>query len=387
MPRTLALVLAGGKGSRLSGLTDDRPKPVLPFGGTYRLIDVVLSNLAHSHIRDVALVEQYLPHRLNAHLSNGRPWDLDRNHGGLSILPPFEGGDGEGFATGNADAIHRQRDFIADHGADVVLVMSADHLYTMDFTDALTTHRDRSADLTIVTTEIAEDACRYGVVQVDEGGRVTRFDYKPSSPEGNLVATEVFVYSTPVLLEALETLAEQAGQLDDYGDQLVPWFVANRTVVEHRHRGYWLDLGTLQSYWTANLHLLDGEGVDVDNADWPIHTAKPQLLPARVNDGARVVDSLLAPGSKVSGEVVHSIVGTHVTVEAGATVRDSVLLDGAHIGPGVSLTNCLVDAGAHVTGGSARGSADHITLIGDDGLVETREPLDPQAALPAHLRR
>ena len=382
IPSTLALILAGGEGSRLKSLTEDRVKPALPVGGTFRLIDIALSNLAHSHLADVGLIEQFLPHALNSYLAAGRPWDLDRNHGGLQVLPPFEGGPGEGFATGNADSIHRQRTFIRGFGADHVLILSADHLYTMNFLDVLDTHVTAGADLTVVTTQISEDASRYGVVQVDEQGNVTRFDYKPDQPEGHLVATEVFVYRTGALLDALDLLLERDGELGDYGEQLVPWFVENLKVVEHRHEGYWMDLGTLQSYWTANLQLLDGDGATLDDPAWRIYSALPQLPPARVLEGAEVRDSMLSAGSRVEGAVTHSVIGANAVIEAGATVIDSVVLDGARIGPGVSLVNCIVTIGAEVAGGSVRGSVDCVTLIGPDGLIDERAPLDQDAELP-----
>lgn len=387
IPRTLALILAGGKGSRLGSLTDERVKPVLPVGGTYRLIDVSLSNLAHSHISNVGLIEQYLPHGLNDYLANGRPWDLDRSHGGLHILPPFTGGAGEGFAEGNADSLHRQRDFIASHPADLVLVLSADHLYTMNFLDVIDTHQRTRADLTIVTTEINESASRYGVVGVDQHGKVTSFDYKPDDPKGALVATEVFLYTADALLNALDHLAEQNGELEDYGHDLVPYFVENLNVVEHRHHGYWLDLGTLQSYWTANLQLLDGDGASLDDPDWPIYSAMPQLSPARVLKGATIADSMVSAGATVAGSVTHSVIGPRAVIEEGAVVTDSVVLDGARIGPGVHLTNCIVAIGADVSGGSARGSGDAVTLIGPDGTVDQREAFDYAALLPRGFER
>lgn len=382
MPRILGLVLAGGQGSRLGALTDERAKPVLPVGGTYRLIDISLSNLAHSHISDVWIIQQYLPHSLNEHLSNGRPWDLDRTHGGLRVLPPFEGADGAGFAQGNTDALNRQKQLIREFDPELVLMLSADHLYTLDFLDLLDTHRDRGADLTMATTLIDENPSRYGVVTTDDAGTVTGFDYKPEDPRGNLVAMEVFLFDAASLLTALDELEADGADLADYGEDLLPWFMEHRTVVEHRHEGYWMDLGTLQSYWTAHLQLLDGNGAELDNPDWPILTAQPQLLPARIHATAQVEDSMVAAGAGVRGTVIHSVIGPRAVVESGATVRHSVLLDGVHVASGVTLENVIADAGAHISGGNRRGTDGAVTLIGADGLVSTTEEFDHSAALP-----
>ncbi|KLU10636.1 glucose-1-phosphate adenylyltransferase family protein [Kocuria sp. SM24M-10] len=381
IPRTLALVLAGGKGSRLAALTEKKVKPALPVAGTYRLVDVALSNLAHSHISDVWVVQQYLPHSLNRHLANGRPWDLDRTHGGLQVLPPYEGTEDEGFAEGNADSIYRQKDLIRDFAPDLVLVLSADHLYTINFLDVVDTHLQRSADLTMVTTVVDEDTSRYGVVQVDDDGRVTGFDYKPERPEGQLVAGEMFLYDAQQLLAALEELHEQEGQLEDYGNDLVPWFVAHRTVVEHRLEGYWMDLGTIQSYWTAHLQVLDGEGVTLDDPDWPILSAQPQLVPARIEASADVRRSMVAAGSTVRGTVEHSVLGPGVVVEEGATVRHSVLLDGVRVAAGASLENVVADVGAAIPAGE-HGGPGAVTLLDEAGAVSVTEEFDRRAVLP-----
>ncbi|WP_417234236.1 glucose-1-phosphate adenylyltransferase family protein [Arthrobacter sp.] len=382
MPRILGLVLAGGQGSRLGALTGDRAKPVLPVGGTYRLIDVALSNLAHSHIEDVWVIQQYLPHSLNEHLANGRPWDLDRTHGGLRVLPPFQGADGAGFAHGNTDALNRQKQLIREFDPELVLMLSADHLYTLDFQDLLDTHRGSGADLTLVTTPVDEDPTRYAVVSTDDAGTVTGFAYKPEHPQGRLVAAEIFLFEAPALLTALDELEARDGELGDYGDDLLPWFMDHRTVVEHRLNGYWMDLGTLQSYWTAQLQLLDGNGAELDQPGWPILTAQPQLLPARIHTTARVSDSLIAAGADIRGTVEHSVIGPRTVIEDGATVRHSVLLDGVHVAAGVTLENVIADAGAHISGGNRRGRSGAVTLIGDDGLVSTAEDFDRSAALP-----
>ncbi len=381
IPRTLALILAGGKGSRLGALTEKKVKPALPVAGTYRLIDVALSNLVHSHISDVWVVEQFLPHSLNVHLANGRPWDLDRTHGGLQVLPPYEGSEGEGFAEGNADSLYRQKDLIRDFAPDLVLVLSADHLYTLNFLDVIDTHLAREADLTVVTTLVDEDPSRYGVVQTDDAGRVTGFDYKPEEPRGRLVAGEMFLYDADRLLEALDLLHEQEGGLEDYGNDLVPWFVAHRTVVEHRLEGYWMDLGTLQSYWTAHLQLLDGDGVSLDDPAWPILSAQPQRVPARIAGSAELRGSMVAAGATVRGAVERSVLGPGVLVEEGATVRGCVLLDRVRVRAGAVLENVVADVGADIPAGE-HGTAGAVTLVDDSGAVATTEEFDRGAVLP-----
>lgn len=382
IPRTLAIVLAGGKGSRLGALTEKKVKPALPMGGTYRLIDVSMSNLMHSHISDVWVVQQYLPHSLNVHLDNGRPWDLDRTHGGLQVLPPFEGATGEGFAQGNSDSLYRQRDLIRDFDPDLVLVLSADQLYTINFLNVIDTHVRAHADLTVVTTEVNDDASRYSVVQVHDDGAVVDFQYKPEQPDGQLIAGEMFLFRGDSLLEALDVVHDQNGELSDYGHDLLPWFVANRTVVEHRLDGYWMDLGTLQSYWTAHMQILDGDGATLDDPGWPILSAQPQLLPARVASTARLRDAMISAGSHIMGSVEHSVIGPGVVIEEGAVVRNSVLLDGVRVGAGVQLENVIADVRAEITGGSQRGSGRGVTLIGADGLVATTENFDRSAVMP-----
>lgn len=360
----MALILAGGSGSRLGALTERRAKPALPFGGSYRLIDLPLSNLMHSHLTNVWVVEQFRPQSLNDHLANGRPWDLDRTHGGLQVLPPYQGGDGgEGFAEGNADALSRQAEFIRQFAPDLLLVLSADHLYTLDYRDVMDTHLREKAVLTMVTTEVDEDASRYGVVEA-EHGRVTGFEYKPGEPKTDLVTAEVFLYDTRVLLETLEKLAQKDEGLSDYGDSLIPYLVEHEKVVEHRLEGYWRDVGTLESYFEAHMELLSGDGVTLDDPAWPVFTASPQLLPAFVARGAEVEDSLVAPGARVGGRVVRSVVGPGAVVEAGATVADSVLLGGVQVAAGAHLRRVIADTGARVGQGARVGGEGELTLLG-----------------------
>ncbi|TGO04138.1 Glucose-1-phosphate adenylyltransferase [Serinibacter arcticus] len=339
-------------------------KPALRVAGSYRLIDVALSTIAHSGLDDVWIAEQYLPHSLNAHLANGRPWDLDRARGGLQILAPFEGGEGEGFAHGNSDTLWRHHERLREFGAECVIVLSADHLYTLDLLEVVATHARHDAELTMVTTRTDEDPSSYSVVEAAPDGVVTDFAYKPEDPAGDLVAAEVFCFDAALLVDALEELHEREDGLGDYGEDLVPWFVARGRTVEHRLEGYWMDMGTPETYWRAHMQLIDGDGARLDDPARPVLSAQPQLPPARVERGAEVVDALLSAGCTVAGEVRRSVVGPGAVVEAGAVVEDSVLLDGVRVGPGVHVRRCIVDEATTLTEPGTHGGSDRVTVLG-----------------------
>lgn len=370
-PRALAVVLAGGAGSRLGPLTAHRAKPAVPFAGMFRLIDIALSNVAHSGITDVWVVEQYEPHALNDHLANGRPWDLDRTRGGLVILPPFQRrtddkGDGA-LASGNADALVQQRHAIEQFAPDVVVTLSADHLYRLDLRDVLATHEANDAQLTIVTTDPPgdDDPTRFAWVSVD-GGTVTGFAYKPDEPSGDRICTEAFAFDGPVLLDRLARLAAEArdgGSAGDYGDRLVPDLVGGGRVVEHRLDGYWRDVGTLGAFHRAHMELVAPDPpLVLDDPDWPFLTGSISAGPARVAATARVAASLLSPGVDVAGTVEGSVLGRDVVVEEGATVRRSVVLDGAVVRGGAEVVDAIVDVGVTVEPAS-RGDEDESGVV------------------------
>lgn len=388
----MALILAGGVGGRLELLTEKRAKPVMPFAGFYRLIDFALSNCMHSEISDVWVIEQYQLHSLNEHLSNGRPWDLDRTYGGLQVLPPNQNRDDEaetesGFAEGNADAIYRHRTFIRNFNPDVLVVLSADHIYKLDFRDVIEAHLEKGADVTMVTTKVPENetASRFGVVKVDESGRITGFAYKPENPESDLITTEVFVYNAPKLLEMLDTLAnpeEEANSLKDFGHKLVPQLVENGKAFEFRYDGYWRDVGTVQAYWRANMDLLD-EKTDfvLDDPDWVILTLAAQRVPAFVYSTAEVKNSLVSPGCKIRGRVMRSVLAPGVSIEEDAEVSDSVILQNVVIKKGASVRGTVVDAAAQIGEKAKVGLTEaisneinlkneEITLIGQNVLVK-----------------
>ncbi len=345
---TLALVLAGGEGGRLGALTERRAKPALPFAGVYRLIDFPLSNCLHSGISDVWVIQQYQPHSLNEHLANGRPWDLDRTHGGLRVVAPYLGESESGWYEGNADAIYRNKTELERQAPELLLVLSADHVYTLDYGQVIAAHREREAVVTMVTTELPRaEAGRFGVVEADGDGRVTGFEYKPEEPRTGLVATEVFVYTTAALLDALEELAEgdEDTGLEDFGDALVPRLVDEGRAYEYRLDGYWRDVGTIESYWGAHMQLLEAEpALRLDDPDWPILTNTVVRPPARIEWSASIAESWIAPGCVVRGTVERSVLSPGVVVEEGATVRESIVFHDGVVGAGVELVRTILDS-------------------------------------------
>jgi glucose-1-phosphate adenylyltransferase len=382
--KILALILAGGQGGRLGFLTEKRAKPVIQFAGFYRLIDFALSNCAHSGISDVWIVEQYELHSLNDHLSNGRPWDLDRTYGGLQILPPYENREDSdeksGFAEGNADALFRQIDLIKKHAPDLLIVLSADHIYKIDFRDVIETHLERKAAVTMVTTEVpkGESASRFSVVKVSKDRRVTDFQYKPNNPQSDIVSTEIFVYDAAILIESLERLHEKNKQLKDYGDELLPFLVENEIAVEHRHEGYWRDVGTIESFWDANMDLLDEkEKLAIDDPDWAILTHTAPRVPARIAASALVTDSLIAHGAKIYGTVKKSVLSAGVVVEKGAEIEECVVFADAVIKKGVKLKRAVVDAETVVTAkkieAAAKNQKKDILVVGREKVKTSAE--------------
>ena len=340
-------------------LTRRRAKPALPFGGTHRLIDFALSNCANSGISDVWVVQQYRPHALEDHLANGRPWDLDRTSGGLLLLHPFTGGEEEGFHKGNADSLWRHRRLIAEFDADVVLVLSADAVYTLDYRDVVDAHLAHDADVTMVTTRAEEDASRFGVVDVDGSGRVRDFWYKPDDPPTNLVTTEVFAYRPSALAATLDRLADEDGGLSDFGDGLIPALVQEGRAFEHRFERYWRDVGTPDSYWRAHRDLLDGvTGLDLDDPRWPVRTHSRHRQPACFGPGASVEHSLVAPGCVVDGRVAGSVLSPGAVVEKGAVVESSVVLNEAVVRSGARVERAVVDLYAEVPGDARVGDGD-----------------------------
>lgn len=354
----LAIVLAGGRGSRLSPLTDERAKPAVPFLGTYRLIDFTLSNLVHSGVHDVWVIEQYMPHGLNDHLSGGRPWDLDRTRGGLVVMPPFSNAENEEgkFAQGNAHALAQHAHLIREFGPDLVVVLSADHVYKLDYAEVIRWHIEHEASVTMVTTELGNEAeaTRFGNVRAGEDGKVTEFAYKPDEPLGRTVTAEVFVYDAEKMLKTLTALEKQ-GPLGDYGEELLPALVAEGNAYAYPMKGYWKDVGTLQAYLQAHRDFLDGNGFELDDPKWPFITSSISRPPTRIEKTARLDEAFVCGGAVIAGEVVRSLIAPNAVVERGAVVHDAVIQPGAVVRAGARVSYAVVDTGAEVGAGAQVG--------------------------------
>jgi len=362
-------------------LTRERAKPALPYAGQYQLVDFALSSLAHSEITDVWLSVQFQANSLHKHVANGRPWDLDRTRGGLQWLPPQEGSGAasqDGFSEGNGDDLYRNLDEIRDFGADVVLVLSADSVCSIDLRDVVDQHLERGSSCTIVTTEVSRSqAAAKGVVEVGRDGLVKAFDYKPEDPSGTTVAAEIFAYDPMRLSVALEELrAERVDAADgedsgvgDFGEHLIPRLVDGGAVHAFALSGYWRDLGTPSEYVAAHRDLLAGR-VDVfDDPEWPILTRWPELPSAMIRRDARVDGSIISAGADVAGTVVRSVLGPGVRVAKGAIVEDSVVFAQTTIEAGAEVRGAIIDSGSTIARGAKVGQTPPGTRIGDDRLV------------------
>ena len=388
--RTLVIVLAGGAGGRLELLTRERAKPAVPFAGTHRLIDFTLSNCHNAGLSDVWISQQFNPISLSDHLANGRPWDLDRTVGGVLILQPRLGHDDRtGFQQGTADALWRYAPLVREFAPQALVVVSADAPYVLDYSSLVEEHAQAGADVTMVTTRVeADDAGRYGVVQVAGDGRVRDYAYKPDEPAGDLVSNEIFVFRPPALLDVLESLAEEVGEegLEDLGTRALPRLVEGGGAREHRFEGYWRDVGTIPAYWSSHQELVgEAPALDLDDPAWPVLTAAPaKRAPARVLRGASVADSLLGPAAGIAGTVERSVVGRGALIEAGAVVRESVVLPGAIVRSDAVVERAILDDFVEVGRGARVGESDgDIALVGLRAVVEEGEALGAGARFPA----
>lgn len=335
----IAMLLAGGQGSRLGVLTAKVAKPAVAFGGKYRIIDFPLSNCINSGIDTVGVLTQYQPLRLNTHIGIGIPWDLDRNIGGVTILPPYEKSNSSEWYTGTANAIYQNLDYMETFNPDYVLILSGDHIYKMDYEVMLDYHKENNADVTIAAMPVPiEEAGRFGIVITDEDGRITEFQEKPPQPKSNLASMGIYIFSWPALKEALVALKDEPGC--DFGKHIIPYcHEKNERLFAYEYNGYWKDVGTLGSYWEANMELIDIiPEFNLYEEFWKIYT-NSDIIPPQYISGQSVIErSIIGDGSEVYGEVHNCVIGSGVTIGEGTVVRDSIIMKDVSIGKG-----CVID--------------------------------------------
>lgn len=362
--RIVAMIMAGGEGTRLSVLSEKRAKPSVPFAGKFRIIDFTLSNCVNSGIFDVAVLTQYRPHSLNDHIGIGKPWDLDRTRGGVRLLQPYQGRHDESWYKGTADAINQNLNFIRERRADLVVILSGDHIYKMDYGEIIATHLRNRADLTVAVMEVPlEETDRFGIMTTDAADRVVEFTEKPKARDkGNLASMGIYVFRADKLIERLGEGSSDRSRID-FGKDVIPAMVAEDRVFAHNFSGYWVDVGTIQSYWETSMQLLDPAlDFKLYDPEWLIRTRSEERPPAKVGPQSRVVSSILCNGCTIRGTVERSVLSPGVYVSPGAIVRDSVVMNDAWIGPGAILDRVIVDKQVVIGAGVRLGYGDDLTV-------------------------
>mgnify|MGYP002097892599 FL=1 len=356
----IAMLLAGGQGSRLGVLTQKVAKPAVSFGGKYRIIDFPLSNCINSGVDTVGVLTQYQPLRLNSHIGIGIPWDLDRNVGGVTILPPYERSKGSDWYTGTANAIYQNLEYMESYNPDYVLILSGDHIYKMDYEVMLEYHKANNADVTIACMPVPiEEASRFGIVITDENNRITEFEEKPANPRSNLASMGIYIFSWKALKEALIAMSEEPGC--DFGKHVIPYcHEKQERIFAYEYNGYWKDVGTLGSYWEANMELIDIiPEFTLYEEYWKIYTKSDIIPPQYVAADAVIDRSIIGEGTEVHGTITNSVIGAGVTIEPGAEVHDSIIMRDCHIKAGAKVNKAIVAEDTTVGEGSELGVGEY----------------------------
>lgn len=372
--RMLAMILAGGQGSRLKNLTRKNAKPAVHFGGKYRIIDFALSNCANSGIKQVGILTQYQPLGINTHIGIGVPWDLDRRDGGVELLPPYMSTEGGRWYAGTANAIYENMDYIGLHDPEYVLILSGDHIYKMDYAKMLRAHVEKGADVTISVIEVPwEETSRFGILNTLPDDTIYEFEEKPKNAKNNLASMGIYIFNWKLLKRLLKEDHLNPNSSHDFGKDIIPNALAQeKYLLAYRFSGYWKDVGTLESYWQANMDLLDPDNTLDLFDEWKIFTRNQDVAPHYVAPEGDVENSLVNEGCIVKGIVKGSILSTGVIIEEGAQVSDSVILPGARIGQRAVLKKAIVMSGAKVKDDAIVGDdSGEITLVSsrDLGLI------------------
>lgn len=350
---TVAMILAGGQGSRLGELTKNIAKPAVPFGGKYRIIDFALSNCINSGISTVGVLTQYKPRELNAHIGNGAPWDLDRREGGVSILQPYQEANGDGdWYTGTADAIYKNMDYIDDQDPEYVLILSGDQIYKMDYSKMIEFHKEKKSDATIAVLEVSlEEAKRFGIMNTNKDLSIYEFEEKPAEPKSQMASMGIYIFNWKTLKKYLISDEEDVFSSNDFGKNIIPKMLEEKIrMFAFPFKGYWKDVGTIDSFWEANMDLLNKENeLDLDDDTWKVYSRNTARPAQYIGEEAEVKNTLITEGCIVHGETQNSLLFNGVYIGKNSVIKDSVIMPNVRIGDNVVIEKAIINSGAVIT--------------------------------------
>lgn len=368
----LGVILAGGKGTRLGKLTHNQAKPAVPFGGRYRIIDFTLSNCVNSGVKNIGVITQYQPLNLNAHIGNGASWGLDDLNAGVTILQPYSNNEGSKWFEGTAHAIYQNIGYIDQMDPEYILILSGDHIYKMDYEAMLDQHKETGASLTVAVIDVPwDEASRFGIMNTDDNNRIIDFEEKPAEPKSNHASMGIYIFNWKRLREVLVNSFTRNQDMVDFGKNVIPYCLkSGESVFAYNFKGYWKDVGTIDSLWHANMEFLDENNkLNLQDRTWRIYSRNPIAPPQIIAETAEIKDAMIVDGSYIAGKVDHSILSANVRIQTGSVVTDSVIMPGAKIGKNVTIHRAIIGEGAVIGDDVVIDGTDEIAVIGNKEVV------------------
>lgn len=368
----LGVILAGGKGTRLGKLTHNQAKPAVPFGGRYRIIDFTLSNCVNSGVKNIGVITQYQPLNLNAHIGNGASWGLDDLNAGVTILQPYSNNEGSKWFEGTAHAIYQNIGYIDQMDPEYILILSGDHIYKMDYEAMLDQHKETGASLTVAVIDVPwNEASRFGIMNTDDNNRIIDFEEKPAEPKNNHASMGIYIFNWKRLREVLVNSFTRNQDMVDFGKNVIPYYLkSGESVFAYNFKGYWKDVGTIDSLWHANMEFLDENNeLNLQDRTWRIYSRNPIAPPQIIAETAEIKDAMIVDGSYIAGKVDHSILSANVRIQTGSVVTDSVIMPGAKIGKNVTIHRAIIGEGAVIGDDVVIDGTDEIAVIGNKEVV------------------